>query len=225
MNLSHTSQSVDALVRCRLLSPQEADYARKLGAADSPVAKQMALAETVHLHIKVDDTHELPVNEFFDAGARLDHQKDGFVKYRFPGGLNAIFSHISVSQDDLAETDCSRRPRPFVDHIGIDMRQATEPVRAAFEMLPELAEQRGWGHVAQGGPEGGVQCCHTEVESKHWLYPSCRSDHPAAPLEFAYGPLKVTPGKSGCDLRPSNPANGLSAAACCGGAVPIALQK
>jgi alkylhydroperoxidase/carboxymuconolactone decarboxylase family protein len=159
----------------------------------------------VHLHIKVDDTHQLPINHFFDAGARLDHQKDGFVKYRFPGAINAIFSHIKVSQDELIETKENRRPRPFLDHIGVDLRDETVPVRQTFDELPEVAATLKWAHASQGGVDRPVYCCHVEVAEKHWLYPPDEGAHTGIPLEFAYGALKVNPGKAGCDLRPANP--------------------
>lgn len=178
---------------------------RDLGRPDARFRDAVDLAETLHLHIKVENTHELPVNAFFKAGAELDHQKDGFVKYRFPGDINAIFSHIKVSQDELLETATTRRPRPFLDHIGIDLRQETAATRAVFDALPSLADSAGMPHASQGGPGKPVYCCHVEVAEKHWLYPSGSKSHPDIPLEFAYGPLKVNPDKSGCDLRPADP--------------------
>jgi alkylhydroperoxidase/carboxymuconolactone decarboxylase family protein len=197
--------SLNALIECGLLKPYEADAANRLGSPESPYAEDVELAETLHLHIKTDDTNRLPINRFFDAGARLDHQKEGFVKYRFPGSINAIFSHIKVSQDELLETEETRRPRPFLDHIGIDLRDETDPVRRAFDALPALAESLDWSHASQGGPDRPVYCCHVEVAEKHWLYPPDEQGRPGIPLEFAYGPLKVNPEKMGCDLRPADP--------------------
>lgn len=178
----------------------------------------LELAETLHLHIKVDDTDKLPINAFFKAGAELDHQKNGFVKYRFPGAINAIFSHIKVSQDELIETEATRRPRPFLDHIGIDLREESTAVRAAFHALPKVAEEEKLPLASQGGPGKPVYCCHVEVAEKHWLYPPDADGHPGIPLEFAYGPLKVNPDKSGCDLRPADPSKVApsSIPSCCG---------
>lgn len=197
--------SLKALQKCGLLDGREVEVVDRLGAPGTPLGRAVELAETVHLHIKVDDTHRLPVNEFFDAGARLDHQKDGFVKFRFPGGVNAIFSHIKVSQDELVETPEARRPRPFLDHIGIDLRDETAPVRRAFDALPGAAAELQWAHASQGGEDRPVYCCHVEVAEKHWLYPPDDGGRPGIPLEFAYGALKVNPDKMGCDLRPANP--------------------
>jgi alkylhydroperoxidase/carboxymuconolactone decarboxylase family protein len=197
--------SLKALQECGLLNGREIEIVNRLGASDTPLDSAIKLAETVHLHIKVDDTHQLPINQFFDAGARLDHQKDGFVKYRFPGAVNAIFSHIKVSQDELLETEANRRPRPFLDHIGIDLRDETTAVRQTFDSLPGVAGTLNWAHASQGGPDRPVYCCHVEVAEKHWLYPPDEGENTGIPLEFAYGALKVNPDKMGCDLRPANP--------------------
>jgi alkylhydroperoxidase/carboxymuconolactone decarboxylase family protein len=204
-NSADAAASLRALQECGLLSGREIEVVNRLGEPDSPLDRAVALAETVHLHIKVDDTHQLPINQFFAAGAHLDHQKDGFVKYRFPGAVNAIFSHIKVSQDELIETPERRRPRPFLDHIGIDLRDETAPVRQTFDSLPEVAARLNWAHASQGGADRPVYCCHVEVAEKHWLYPPDEGEHTGIPLEFAYGPLKVNPDKMGCDLRPANP--------------------
>jgi len=201
-----------------LLNPHEFDVVAGFGTPGSRFRKSVELAETLHLHIKVEDTNQLPINAFFKAGAELDHQKNGFVKYRFPGAINAIFSHIKVSQDELLETPETRRPRPFLDHLGIDLRDETPEVRAEFEALPKVAQEEGFPVASQGGPGRPVYCCHVEVSEKHWLYPPEASGHPAIPLEFAYGPLKVNPDKSGCDLRPADPTkvDPASVPSCCG---------
>lgn len=224
-NSTEATASLNTLLQCGLLTGHEVEVVNRLGAPETPLANAIELAETVHLHIKVDDTHKLPINQFFDAGARLDHQKDGFVKYRFPGAINAIFSHIKVSQDELLETEANRRPRPFLDHIGIDLRDETEAVRKTFDALPSVAGTLNWAHASQGGPDRPVYCCHVEVAEKHWLYPpdemagesADESAHTGIPLEFAYGALKVNPDKMGCDLRPANPEKVDPASiSCCG---------
>jgi alkylhydroperoxidase/carboxymuconolactone decarboxylase family protein len=210
------SRTLQVLERCGLVSAVEAAAVQALLAPGGRFADAVALADTVHLHVKVDDTHALPLNDFFDAGARLDHQKDGFVKYRFPGGLNLICSHIPVSQDEQRETAANRRPRPFVDHVGIDLRRESAEVRAAFDALPGQAAALGWAHAAQGGPGQPVQCCHVEVGEKHWLYPGAEAGQGGIPLEFSFGALTLTPGRSGCDLRPSDPRSAAAPEpACC----------
>ncbi len=208
MKLHNTPPATATLTTLRalgLLSDQEVAVVNDFGNPDSRFYDTLDLAETLHLHIKVDNTDVLPINAFFKAGAELDHQKSGFVKYRFPGAINAIFSHIKVSQEELLETEATRRPRPFLDHIGIDLRAETPVVRAAFDALPKVALEEHLPHASQGGPDKPVYCCHVEVAEKHWLYPPDEDGHPGIPLEFAYGALKVNPDKSGCDLRPADP--------------------
>jgi hypothetical protein len=216
-NCPEAASSLNTLFEGGLITAHEIEAVNRLGLPDSPFAPDVDLAETIHLHIKVDDTNKLPINQFFDAGARLDHQKDGFVKYRFPGAINAIFSHIKVSQDELLETETTRRSRPFLDHIGIDLRAETAPVRQAFDALPDIADTLEWSLASQGGPDRPVYCCHVEVAEKHWLYPPDENGHPGIPLEFAYGALKINPDKSGCDLRPADPTKVDAASIpCCG---------
>jgi alkylhydroperoxidase/carboxymuconolactone decarboxylase family protein len=216
-NNDEAISSLKALGESGLLNGYEIEVVNRLGVPDAPLDEAVGLAETLHLHIKVDDTHQLPINQFFEAGARLDHQKDGFVKYRFPGAINAIFSHIKVSQDELLETEANRRPRPFLDHIGIDLRDETVEVRKTFDALPAAAETLNWALASQGGPDRPVYCCHVEVAEKHWLYPPDEGERHGVPLEFAYGALKVNPDKMGCDLRPANPEKiDPASISCCG---------
>jgi alkylhydroperoxidase/carboxymuconolactone decarboxylase family protein len=227
-NNDAAAASLRVLNGCGLLAAREIEFVNRFCEADSRITQAVGRAETLHLHIKVDDTNQLPINQFFEAGARLDHQKDGFVKYRFPGAVNAIFSHIKVSQDELIETRQNRRPRPFLDHIGIDLRDETAEVRQTFDALPAAAAALGWPHASQGGTGRPVYCCHVEVAEKHWLYPPDEGGYPGIPLEFAYGPLKVNADKMGCDLRPANP-DKVDAASipCCGteGAVEPAAAR
>jgi alkylhydroperoxidase/carboxymuconolactone decarboxylase family protein len=224
-NNDEAAASLKALQVCGLLNGHEIEVVNRLGEPDTPLDRAVALAETVHLHIKVDDTHQLPINQFFEAGARLDHQKDGFVKYRFPGAVNAIFSHIKVSQDELIETQENRRPRPFLDHIGVDLRDETAPVRQTFDALPGVGATLNWAHASQGGVDRPVYCCHVEVAEKHWLYPPDEGEHTGIPLEFAYGALKVNPDKMGCDLRPVNPDKMDPASVSCHGAEAAGESK
>jgi hypothetical protein len=143
----------------------------------------------------------------------LDHAREGFVKYRMPGRVNTIFSHMPVSADDLRECDRTRSQRPFLDHMGIDLRRTDGYSRAAFEALFPLAAARGWAHVTQGGSGLAVRCCHAVVDEKLWLFPASKG---ARPIEVAFGPLRESAGPAGCDLRPSHPALATPDAACCG---------
>lgn len=184
-----------------------------------PFAEAAKSAESLHVHVKVDDTAQLPRQQFIDWGAQVENEKEGFVKFVYPEGVNMIFSSIPVSQEELAEEACSRRRRPFLDHVGIDIRQENDETKSVFERIPCDAQSRNWQVASQGGDDQPVYCCHVEVGRKHWVYPAEDAKH-RAPLEFALGPLKVNAEASGCDLRPANPYTHPDAAnqtPCCGG--------
>jgi hypothetical protein len=179
-----------------------------------PFGEALAAADTIHVHIKVDDVARSPHEQLRVRGGTVENGKDGYIKYAFPGGINVILSSIHVSQDDLVETPCARRPRPFVDHIGIDLRRESSDVEQRFEAVPRLASGLGWSHVPQGAPGRPVFCCHVEVGRKHWAYPPDAQGAPGIPLEFAFGSLKINPVASGCDLRPAKPGSVASGQAC-----------
>jgi len=196
---------VDQAHRCGLVSEEEKAAMVRLFEPCFPFVEQLRSADSIHVHVKVADTTKLPREQLRQAGGRVDHEKDGFVKFHFDAGVNLIFSSIPVSQDELAETPSSRRPRPFVDHFGIDLRAETVEANTVFEAVPTTATQLGWGHVPQGDPDRGVHCCHVEVKKKHWVYPR-QCEGPPIALEFAFGQLKVNEVSGGCDLRPTDPA-------------------
>src|SRR5947209_6392402 len=100
-----------------LVADAEITAAARLFDPGFAFAAAMAEAETFHVHVKVDELRELPRQQILAAGGEVEYHKEGFVKFRFGGGTNLIFSSIPVSQDELVETACTRRPRPFVDHF------------------------------------------------------------------------------------------------------------
>jgi hypothetical protein len=170
-------------------------------------ARSLEVADSLHAHVKVHNADDLPEQLFFDEGATIHYRKSGFVKFQFPGGVNFIFSSIPISQDDLRDGTASPE-NTFLDHIGIDLRNASTDVTELFDALPEEARRRGWGHVSQGDQSKPVYCCHIEVGRKHWIYPEDRYTQQKAksmPLEFALGELKLNELSAGCDLRPSDP--------------------
>jgi len=207
-----SSRSLEMLASMRLITACELKLVRGI-LGEPALGACLEMAETIHLHVKLDDTRRLDGLSIEAAGGTLDHAKPGFVKYRLPGALNAIFSDIPVSTEDLGESAVARRPRPFLDHVGIDVRRIDREAHDAFRGLPAAAARRGWAHVAQGGASRPVRCCHVEVAEKHWLFPDGAG---ARPVEVALGPLVMSDGASGCDLRPAHPASPQSvAAACC----------
>jgi alkylhydroperoxidase/carboxymuconolactone decarboxylase family protein len=198
----------------RLVDGNEHGTVHALLDAKTPFAEHVRAADTLHLHVKVESVVGLPHAEIRAAGGAVENQKDGYVKYAFTHGLNLIFSSITISEDDVRETSLTKRRRPYLDHIGIDLRRTTPEIRALFDSVPGLAAARGWGLASQGGDEKPVFCCHTSVSRKHWLYPNGDGTRAPIAFEFAFGPLVINEGKSGCDLRPSDPRLGLAPACC-----------
>jgi alkylhydroperoxidase/carboxymuconolactone decarboxylase family protein len=198
-------RTLDFLHELGLLSAAEMQEVLSVLEPDFPFATALREASSVHVHSKVEDTRTLPHDRILEAGGRPESQVDGYVKYRFDGGLNMIFSSINISEDDLLPGE-PMPDLPAMDHKGIDLRRDTEAVRAAFGAVPELALGQGWRHVPQGGEGQPVYCCHTEVEGKHWVYPPQTGAH-TRPIEFAVGDLQIHDAKMGCDLRPIDPAH------------------
>jgi glyoxylase-like metal-dependent hydrolase (beta-lactamase superfamily II) len=201
-----------------LVSQDEVAGLDWLLATEGPYATHIAAADSVHTHIKVADTADLPRERILASGAHAESEKDGYVKFAHPGGINFIFSSIPVSEDERLPQAVTQ-PRPFLDHAGIDLRRETSAVRELFDALPAFGASLGWRHVAQGGEGKPVYCCHTEVGAKHWLYPPQAAAPWNRPLEFAFGPLQLHGNAMGCDLRPIDPAHSpAEAARCCASA-------
>lgn len=189
-----------------LLSQAEISYVTTSLQPCHAFADSFQLADSLHLNIKVDDIAALPEHFAVARGAKKENAKDGYVKWAFPGNVNIILSAINISQDDLIEAkQGTKKPRPFLDHVGIDLRQETAPVRNLFDAIPYLATKAGWPYASQGGAGKAVFCCHVQVSAKHWVYPRASQTGLSIPLEFAFGPLIVSETQSGCDLRPADP--------------------
>lgn len=197
------SQTLSLFRELHLISEREAGEVLAMLEPRFPYASAMAAADSIHLHIKVDDVSSLPHDLIRAAGTRPENQKDGYVKYPFAGGINMIFSSIDVAQDDLIAS-LPKPPKPLLDHVGVDFRQEIAPVRALFDAVPSRAAELGWRHVPQGSDDKPVYCCHVEVGRKHWVYPAGDATW-TRPIEFAYGALKINAGSMGCDLRPIDP--------------------
>lgn len=196
----------DTLVAARslgVISEEECGQVMSVFKPAFPFAVAVAAAESLHVHIKVNDVAPLPHRQIRDSGGRAVNETDGYVKYAFPCGLNLIFSSIDVAEEDLLDGE-STATFPVMDHIGLDLRTESARVREVFDAVPVLAGQHHWRHVAQGGLGTPVYCCHTEVTGKHWVYPPAGAPL-ARPIEVAFGQLEVHGTKMGCDLRPIDP--------------------
>jgi hypothetical protein len=186
-----------------LITDGEVDEALSLLDPGFPFFAAMRMADTVHLHVKVDDVDDLPTSRILALGAEPENARPGYVKYRFPGGINLIFSSIPIAEED--QLSDPRPAKPFVDHFGIDLRRETGLVRALFEDTPGVARRAGWPVKSQGGVGRPVYCCHSTVAEKYWVYPPPEGSRWTRPLEFAYGPLGISLEMNGCDLRPIDP--------------------
>jgi hypothetical protein len=170
-----------------------------------PFAEAIGMTESVHAHVKVPDTDLLPDEKLRALGYRPENGRPGYIKYSTDANINLIFSSIPIAVDD-GIPGAVTLPKPFMDHVGIDMRDESAPSKAMFDSIPGRAAELGWREATQDGP---VHCCHTEVACKHWAYPPEGAGW-RRPVEFAFGTLKIFTEKMGCDLRPIDPGHPLA---------------
>jgi len=196
---------LDFLSGLKLINDCERARAFAIQTTAFPFHDVVQSSDSIHLHVKVDDANDAKLNSALSKFCDLEYSKEGFVKFRYTDGVNLIFSSIPVSEDELVETECQRRSRPFLDHIGIDLRDESEHVKKVFSGITDRAAAIGWACVSQGSDGKGVHCCHVEVQAKHWVFPSESSPSPQIPLEFAFGKLITNDVSGGCDLRPMDP--------------------
>ncbi len=204
---------LEAAAELRLLQPRELESVLAMFDTDFPFAAALARAESVHLHVRVDDL--APIRAALERLGTPENEKDGYLKLRSPDGVHVIVSSIDVAEDDRVAA-IPRRPRAHLDHVGIDMREDSADARGTFDAIPERARAGSWRTAHQGGEGQAVFCCHTSVAEKHWVYPpSCAKVQTI--VEVAFGPLRIGDGM-GCDLRPLDPqlaAEHGAAAVCC----------
>jgi len=200
-----------------LMSEPEVRETMSLFDSAHPLNAALSAADSLHVHVKVDDTAKLPRDTILSLGARPESEQAGYVKFAHAAGLNMIFSSIDVAVEDLIK-DAPQLPKPRLDHLGIDLRSLEPGVVALFDEVPRLARIHQWAHVSQGGDGKAVYCCHTEVSGKHWVFP--RDGAGSHPIEIASGPLTLHGAKMGCDLRPIDPAHPFApkASGCCAAA-------
>lgn len=198
-----------------ILKDHEAKQVKELIDPEFDFAAIAEHADSVHVHIKVDDIDSVPDELLRGLGPEGERRTPGYVRYSYPGGLNMIFSSYTLAQDDLIEGAVTLE-KPFVDHIGLDLRDEGELSREIYQNVPEIALASGWRHRNQAGP---VYCCYAEVGEKNWVYPPEGASKERRPIEFAFGNLKVYDSHVGCDLRPIDPSHPLAekaADAACG---------
>jgi hypothetical protein len=171
-------------------------------------AEAIRFSESVHVHVEVDSVKDLPDEEIQRNGVSsiTRYEEPDMVKYSYPGGINIIFSAFTISQEDLIEGGAVR-PKPFVDHLGVDLRDESAATRAVFDAIPQRAAEVGWRHVHQAAP---LYCCYTACGEKHWVYPTETAHGGLRPIEFAFGSLREFDSNMGCDYRPIDPAHPLA---------------
>lgn len=205
-----------------IVSATERDDIVALLDEEFPFAAALGAAETLHLHIKVDDVDALPHSQIQALGVQPENETPGYTKYSFPSGINMIFSSFPISQDDLIDGAVTL-PTPFMDHVGVDIRDEAAESEKIFNAIPDTATDVGWRHVPQDGP---VHCHHTEVSGKHWVYPPEGWPKWRRPIEIAFGELKIYEEEKGCNLRPMDPGHPMAAqVGICGTSACSAVKK
>ncbi|MEU7751353.1 hypothetical protein AB0B57_03215 [Micromonospora sp. NPDC049101] len=206
---ARVEQELEYLVGRQLLARREPDQVLSLIDDAYVYAEAVAAADSLHIHVKVDDLADLPHAELGVHGELERWKAPGYVKYRLPGSINVIFSSFPISQDDLIRGAVTL-PRPFVDHLGVDLRHEDAGTRKRFDGIPTLGTRDGWRTVRQGGPGRPVYGAHTQVAEKHWAFgPDGASDW-RRPVEFAFGQLIINEDYLGCDHRPIDPTHPLA---------------
>jgi hypothetical protein len=197
-----------------LVKEHERSQVLELLDPDFRFAEIMSTASSVHVHVKVDDIESLPIDDLRTADLEGERTTPGYLRLAYKGGVNLIFSSYTLAQDDLIDGAVTQA-KPFVDHLGVDLRDESDATRQAFEGVVGVAERSGWRTSHQGPP---VYCCYSEIGEKNWVYPPEGALAERRPIEFAFGALKVHDAHVGCDLRPIDPAHPLAdqadAAAC-----------
>jgi len=211
LNLKRLDTILEDFSTFNIIPPSTMKQLAALASESFVFKEQLDLADSIHLHIKVPATASLPHESFLSYGAVPQNEKEGYIKYAFPGGVNLIYSSIPVSQEERA--GLATFTFPHLDHIGIDIRKNSDDAYAFFNKIPDLSEKNNLPFKRQGGDGKDVYCCHVAVNEKYWVYPKG-----SAHLEFAFGPLVVSDDIFGCDLRPADPSLGIAdeVTACCG---------
>jgi hypothetical protein len=191
-----------------LLSADEAMSVSSLAKNTFAFKPQLMIADSLHLHIHINDVTELPGTLLLEKIGIIVRQAKGYVKYAFEGGVHVIFSDIPVAEEE----NIGNGSLPYLDHIGIDIRSDDKPAYLIFQQIPLICAEKDYLFKRQGDGRDNVGCCHMQVKEKYWVYPKERLN-----FEFAFGPLMISEIGFGVDLRPANPLVKVNdgAATCC----------
>src|SRR5882757_6426806 len=189
----------------RLLTDVEAAQVLKVVDEHFPFARAIGLADTIHVHVNVDSIDNLPGTMALTGPATKIEHNEVEYKIEFASGVNVIFATEPTAQDEVID-GARNSAKPYVDHLGIDLRDESNSTRKIFDDIPRVASEAGWRHVFQDGP---VNCCHVVMGPKHWVYPPTPLIG-GRPVEFAFGALAPSDTYVGCDYRPIDPAHPLA---------------
>ena len=192
-----------------LMADHEAAQVLEVVSETFPFARAMNNAESIHVHINADTVTGLPSEQGLLQACRTAAGDDRERKFSFRSGLNVVLALDPTAQDELIPGAVTQA-KPYVDHLGIDLREESPDTLEVFEAIPLMAARAGWRHQHQSGP---VNCCHVEMGPKHWVYPPEGVQGTRRPIEFAYGELKMSDTYLGCDYRPIDPGHPLAAEA------------
>ncbi|GGF25515.1 peptidylprolyl isomerase [Echinicola rosea] len=198
INPKNITPILDFMDRAGLLPRRVVLLLGDMARGDFAFQEQLYLAESIHLHIKVEAVDSLPHELIATHGGQARNAAVGYIKYCFPEGLNIIFSSIPVSEEE--KSGQQRGSFPYLDHIGIDIRKEDMESKKVFGKIPCIASFFSWPVVKQSGEGKKVSCCHVQVDEKYWVYPTEEVFY-----EFALGKLHVSEKMFGCDLRPAHP--------------------
>src|SRR5689334_21569988 len=111
-----------------LCPPDAPRLVAELFDADFPFHDGVVRASSLHIHIKCADVDDLDRAGLAAIGAEVERTSTGYVKYHLPENANLIFSSFPVAEDDLVADDPADAG-PYVDHLGVDLRDDSTPAR------------------------------------------------------------------------------------------------
>ena len=134
------------------LTQPEIDVVLRLDSIESLLSAAVRVSESLHLQIRVLETSNLPRERLLATGALLDRELPGFVKFRLPGEINAIFSQKPTEEGDPFPCGFSS----YLDHVGLDIREESASTRDVFEAIAGRAEAEDLAVISQGEGGSGV---------------------------------------------------------------------
>ena len=84
-----------------LISGVEAGLVSSMFTPEFAFADALAIAETIHVQVKVDDVDALPHQDIMAQDVDAQRSTPGFRKYSFAGGLGVIFTSGPIAEEDL----------------------------------------------------------------------------------------------------------------------------